>query len=322
MSKSEIFTMVFPEDAPCGCESGKAFGDCHLQDGQVKIAYKNINPTGSPTFKSVKKCYFAFTNNCDGGISKEHIISRAVLKEITDKLITIEKDGMSRIVSIDSSSLTTKRMCRRHNSAVNGLDREAGRFIRAIRRVDSVLGNEIKSKQIICFFHGFDIERWLLKTLLNIYHSGLSANRTKFQLPPDILQKFSYSFRSPYGLYLPVRDTQKDDLLEIKIKQNASFHLMSEDDKIIGVSVTLAGVEIKLIIAGTLPYTLEFQRTHVFRPKTINFFQDKEVMSILNVWIDGSPYDVWISRGDKTANHPTGIGGLIAEHLKPINQNC
>ena len=106
-------------------ESGKAFSDCHrLVDGQVKIAYKNITPPSRPTYKSIKKCYFSFTNNCDGGISKEHIISRAVLKEITDKEITIEKNGILRTVSIDSSSLTTKRLCRRHNSAVNGLDCE------------------------------------------------------------------------------------------------------------------------------------------------------------------------------------------------------
>jgi hypothetical protein len=57
---------------------------------------------------------------------------------------------------------------------------------------------------------------------------------------------------------------------------------------------------------------------HVHRPKTLNFFQGSDVVSIMVVWIDQSPYDVWISRGDKDAEKPTGIGGLIADHLQPI----
>ena len=113
---------------------------------------------------------------------------------------------------------------------------------------------------------------------------------------PDIPHKLSNTLNSPFGLYLPIRDLENENLLELKIEQNASFYLMMEGNMVIGVSVTLAGIELKLIIAGTLPYTLEFQRTHVFRPKTINFFQGKEVMSIMIVWIDGSPYDVWFSR--------------------------
>lgn len=310
MNDESIFTMVFPPEAPCGCENGKAFGDCHLVDGSVRISYKDLNPPSPPTYKSIKKCHLAFTNNCDGGISREHIVSRAVLREITDKLITIEAKGIRRTVSIDSSSLTTKRLCKRHNSAVNGLDKEAGRFIRAIRRANSSLAGEIETNQLVTFFHGFDLERWLLKTLLNIYHSGLSGNRTQVELPSGINDRLWNTLPSPFGLYLRVKENA-GDFFEMTIERNASFHLMMEGNTVIGVSVTLAGVELKLVVTGNLPYTLDFQETHVFRPKTINFFQGREVVSIMFVWIDGSPHDIWISRGDKTASHPTGAGGLV-----------
>lgn len=107
--EDKTFWLIVPPESPCGCGSGKSFGDCHLEDGNVKLSSKNINPPMPLTGQNIKKCYFAFTNNCGGGISKEHIISRTVLSKINDKQIDFTRDGITRTYSLDSSSFNNQK---------------------------------------------------------------------------------------------------------------------------------------------------------------------------------------------------------------------
>src|SRR5215213_101926 len=94
--KASMFTLVVPPESPCGCGSGQAFGDCCLRDGEIKLSPKTINPPPPVTGQSIRKCLFASTNNCGGGISGDHIISAAILRRITTDKITISGTGFSR----------------------------------------------------------------------------------------------------------------------------------------------------------------------------------------------------------------------------------
>lgn len=301
-----MFTLVTPPESPCGCGSGKEFGNCHLQNGKIEIFPKNINPPPPQTYKSFKKCYFSFTNDCDGGMSGEHVVSKAVLRHISDKEIIIEGGNFSRKVSINSDSLKTKRLCRRHNTAVSPIDAEAGRLMKAVQQVVLMLAGEVDAIQRLYFFNQFDIERWLLKTLLNVYHSRQSISPQKFVLPPQTMSLFYSSLTPPFGLYIPVKESN-GEMFKMKIAREAAVNLITEGNQVTGISISLSGLELKFLIAGHPQTVLDFQMSHSYRPKFINFFQGQEVGSIAIVGTHGDKPEIWISRGDPNASIPSDM---------------
>ena len=58
------------------------------------------------------------------------------------------------------------------------------------------------------------------------------------------------------------------------------------------------------MVAGTPSDLAAFQKTHVFRPKFINFYQGDEIFSIAFAWDKGTEQCVWISCGDPTVPIP------------------
>jgi hypothetical protein len=256
------------------------------------------------TKQSIRKCLFAWTNNCGEGISGDHIISAAVLRRITTDKITITGTGFSRSVSIDSSSLKVKRLCRRHNTALGPLDAQAGRLFHAVQSTEDALASGVEPGQRLYLFDGFDIERWLLKTLLAAYYGRVSniAPGTH-ELPQHTMKLFEHSLAPPFGLYLPVR-TSGGGQYEMTLKRAASLHLITEGTLVAGIAVSLAGLELKLMIAGHPMSLQSFGPQHVFRPKFINFFQGKKVITIALAWMQGTDAVVWLSRGDPYAPLP------------------
>lgn len=299
-----MFTLVVPPKSPCGCGSGKAFGDCCLRDGKITLSPKGIIPPPPATSQSVRKCLFASTNNCGGGISGDHLISAAVLRRITTDKITISGKEFSRSVSINSSSLKVKRLCRRHNTALSPLDAQAGRFFNAVQSAEETLASGISPTQRLHLFDGFDIERWLLKTLLAAYHARVSSVVPGTHMLPDyVMRLFEHQLAPPLGLYMPVR-TGGGEQHKLKIAREASLNLITEGTLVAGIAVSLSGLELKLLIAGH-PYSIRgLNSQHVFRPKHINFFQAAEVVSIGMGWTHGSDAVVWLSRGDPSAQLP------------------
>ena len=55
-----------------------------------------------------------------------------------------------------------------------------------------------------------DLERWMLKTLLNVYYARLSVNPQAFSLPTNIQAAFNAPLRRPFGLYVPFKKGDGD----------------------------------------------------------------------------------------------------------------
>src|SRR5215217_3245445 len=299
-----MFTLVVPPESPCGCGSGQAFGDCCLRDGEITLSPKTINPPPPVTGQSIRKCLFASTNNCGGGISGDHIISAAILRRITTDKITISGTGFSRSVSINSSSVKVKRLCRRHNTALSPLDAQAGRLFQAVQSAEESLAGEVAPTRHLYLFEGFDIERWLLKTLLAAYHARVSNVVPGTHILPDyVMRLFEHPLAPPLGLYMPVR-TGDGGQHQLTVVREASLNLITESNLVVGIAVSLSGLELKLLIAGD-PYSIpDFNSQHAIRPKFINFFQAGEVITIGIAWMAGSDSAVWLSRGDPSAPLP------------------
>ncbi len=196
------YRFVLTPESLCGCGNGRSFGECHGKDGSITIVCRDMNPPEPPTGESIKKCYLGFTNNCGEGISRDHILSKSVLKHIDQKKILFESGGVKRILAIRSDALTTKCLCKRHNSAFHLIDYQAGRLIEWIQMAHGYMRAPSGPSQKAFFFHGWDIERWFLKSLMAIYRARLTVPQNA-ELPTNIFAGFNAFLPRPYGLYFP-----------------------------------------------------------------------------------------------------------------------
>jgi hypothetical protein len=117
---------------PCPCHNGQiAEACCLVADGNVRKYIPSVRPPPPKTGFSQKGCYLGHTNDCGGGITGEHYVSRAVLEQLSEPVVAIEgvhwlAPGDRKVVSINR--LTANILCSRHNSALSTLDDEAGHF--------------------------------------------------------------------------------------------------------------------------------------------------------------------------------------------------
>lgn len=105
------------------------------------------------------ECWAAYLDGCDGGASREHLVSKALLPETTVKVMGF--DWCPTWTKVGVNSLTRKILCRRHNSLLSSVD-EVGLL------VSRSLRDPIEAKYVL----GFTFERWLLKTLINVSIGG------------------------------------------------------------------------------------------------------------------------------------------------------
>jgi hypothetical protein len=301
---ARMYTLVVPPDSPCGCGSGRAFGDCCLHDGKITLSPKSITSPAPITGQSISNCFFNSNNDCGGGMSGDHLISAAVLRQITTEKITITGTGFSRSVYIQDNSLKIKWLCRRHNAALSPLDTLAARLFQAVLAADFALAQGIIPNQRLYLFEGFDIERWLLKTLLAAYYGRISNIVPETHTLPDYTtQLFDHYLPLPLGLYVQTH-TREDGQHTLMLARQASLYLITEGTLVTGIAVSLSGLELKLLIAGNPNSLQSFSHQHVVRPSHVNFFQGDNVIGIATVWMQGSDTVVWISRGDPNAPLP------------------
>lgn len=291
-----MFTQVIPPDSPCGCESGRSYGECHLQNGQIRLTSANIAPPGSVTGNTIRKCLFAKTQNCQGGISGDHIISAAILRQISVSKLDIIGATFRRTVGINSDAIKVKRLCRRHNAALSPLDSAAGRLFRAVKRADAALAGRATCDLRVFLFDGFDIERWLLKTLLSAYYAKMcNIVPSDCLLPTHTLAAFGSMLPRPYGLYVPTLGLFPDKRI-MRLSASTSLSLITEGKLVAGIWVSLGGLELRLIIAGSSSAVAEEEKRSTYRPQFINFFENREVYTLGFAWSEGTKNVIWLSR--------------------------
>lgn len=160
---------------PCPCGSGRALINCCLTERV------NTSPSSTQTEFSNPKCFARELYDCSQEMSKEHIVSKSVLKliEIPNKPITISgpkwlNSGEEKSTSI--ASISTKILCKRHNEVLSGLDKIGQKFF-------DFLYNENNPDEYL-FINGEEIERWMLKLLCGLISSGWGAKDLRYWQPP------------------------------------------------------------------------------------------------------------------------------------------
>jgi hypothetical protein len=108
-------------------------------------------------------CYARELGGCSDQPSREHYLSRSVLKLIGDTPIVEGLPGVPSGQRIGIGSLASKIMCDKHNSALSALDAAAARLFGAVQRFDADLRDTTNPATDSERLSGTKIERWLLK---------------------------------------------------------------------------------------------------------------------------------------------------------------
>lgn len=274
---------------PCICGSGRPAGACcYGRDGWKKSAASvRIDKTGHSGLHA--KCYLSATGACSDQISKEHLISHAVLKVLAEKSIGISgvpwlKPGETKVLPF--GSLVSNCLCIAHNSSLTNLDATAGKFFEAFQRC----GTTETGPPLQFLFNGHDIERWMLKMLAGMAASNyLAADGEVLAngLHPTIdvvgLLQDPTKWVPPLGLYFTQRLGQRF------LRQDI-FHLAPlstiDGKEISGMLADLQGLHIALL-ALNRPVAGSSLEQSGYRPGRINFIMGDVHHTILLSWDDG-----------------------------------
>lgn len=137
----------------------------------------NINPKGPKTGFKHLNCFASNDSNCSGKISREHIISQSVLRQLEHNnkinVAGLKWQTKDKFDSIPLSGLASKILCERHNNALSPLDTSIGKFFRALVEVErSFIEGPKKTDIPEWVFSGDDLQRWMLKFLIGLTFSG------------------------------------------------------------------------------------------------------------------------------------------------------
>lgn len=116
---------------------------------------------------NTRKCYARILGGCDGGLSREHIVSEAILDNIspTNCIDVINPHwAKGETKRVGKRRLTARVLCLKHNSLLSPLDTEMATFQAHVGRA---LSQHNKANEIECI-DGNKIERWMLKVLLGL----------------------------------------------------------------------------------------------------------------------------------------------------------
>lgn len=200
------------------------------------------------------KCWASVLGDCQGGISGEHYISACLFD---DDAVFVQ--GFSWCLpepkKIGVSSLVKNMLCRKHNSELSDLDAAALGTFNAFRRfveLDQIRrGTKSKSWTVETIeTDGRALERWFLKTLINLNFEGKSKiglNSDQRGRPSWDLVEIAFgrqAFAHPHGLYVAGHTGQRVDLRDhVKITGKTS------GNHLVGAAFVFRGVHFYLNLA-------------------------------------------------------------------------
>ena len=266
---------------PCPCHSGQIAGKCCLcADGNVRKYVASVRPRPPKTGCSQKGCYLGHTNDCGGGITGEHYVSRAALEQLSEPVVAIDgvhwlPPGEQKVVSINR--LTANILCSRHNSALSILDDEGAHFLRTIKNIHASLDStSLSRKRLVSIVSGEALELWVLKIACGLFYSRLASHERR-QIAQDhcvedsIIAEALFSKRwfSHCGLYMRAAMGQR--IAGVNAISMAPATLVTER-RYVGVRVWIIGLEFAVMFdpRGTNATQLAAEGWH-FRPTDISF---------------------------------------------------
>jgi hypothetical protein len=173
-----------------------------------------LKATPSSHMERMDSCWAAPIGNCGGGITREHLVSSSLFP-----YDQVEVQGYSwcrEPKRIGVSSLTAKILCERHNNDLSPVDvagAHAFDVFREAQKISNVReGMKLRRWKVVRHvIDGHGLERWCLKTLINIscdHDLPIGRDSVVPGRPSERLVRIAYgkeSFLGRAGLYFVVR---------------------------------------------------------------------------------------------------------------------
>ena len=200
-------------------------------------------------------CWAASVGECGGKASREHVVSKSlfVSPEITVHGFHWCKDEPK---TIGIESLTEKILCQKHNSRFSPLDSSAGEAFEALRQ-QTKFSNERQKlpPRVLLKIERFIIdasllERWLLKTLLNLTYGSeffIGIGGTEKGVPSNDLVKMCYGlqpFPGNAGMYVAANAGMR-----LEMSDTVTFSpLLKDDQRVVGGFFEFRGIRLFLAL--------------------------------------------------------------------------
>ncbi len=167
-------------------------------------------------------CYAAFIGGCEGGISREHYISKCLLEDVS--IFDAARSKIPLHKKLPKSALVGKILCRKHNSQLSEYDAEIHLLVQEIETLHAafkfrLVDTWIKNPKSVAI-DGLKIEKWALKTSINM----IACMEGNYQAVADKLVPYIFGGKTldfPYGLHLFDHDASNFDIA--CVKQNNSI---------------------------------------------------------------------------------------------------
>jgi hypothetical protein len=227
----------------------------------------------------------------------EHLISETVLDVLAEK--QVEVSGLpwlkGETKKLGFAALTSKCLCRAHNSALSPIDTAGGKFFDAIQKCGT--GNTGPTHNFL--FSGHDIERWMLRTLAafavskNFAIDGARIDDAfveRLRLP-ELLEDTA-QWKPPIGMYL----MQGVDY-QFAWRESLQFSpiLKRGTEEVVGIATDIQGFQIGILAADHDIAGTGLDRA-VYRPRSLIFKMAHLTHVIEMCWDDDLPHmDVTIT---------------------------
>lgn len=169
-------------------------------------------------------CWANQFSECHGGSSKEHIVSKSILKlmgDINFSHVQQFKPISNRDLILNSSNYTGRILCKHHNSSLSHYDEEGLNFFNSVYKSYKFHAqkNTIQKAPNVYTINGNNFEKWLAKTFINAalfqLHTQRWSNRKFLTSPHSLGEKLfkGKSFSYPFGLWTrstPSNQPRKD----------------------------------------------------------------------------------------------------------------
>ena len=206
-------------------------------------------------------CWAHQLGSCSDKISREHIVSRA---HFSQDRILVQGFPWCKLepkeISLDS--LTVRRLCTHHNNLLGrlGVDAEVGNYMAAAREAKEVVDNVSRRFAIPSRVERFTVnaallERWLLKTLINLtvdspYLVGGDAPALGIPSKKFVEIAFGFSgFEGHAGMYVAAHAKQ-----QLRFDERLSFSTIKRDEKcVVGGLFEMRGCRFVLWLEADAP---------------------------------------------------------------------
>jgi hypothetical protein len=228
----------------------------------------------TPHVSSKPGCYAQHLGDCRAPVTKEHVVSRALLEAIWQGEsrgrvhgLTFLRTMPDRPEQIGISALTARILCEGHNSALSSLDTEIAKLFLAMERLvlDEINGDPVAANSYI---RGDLVERWMCKTLINGLFSGNFpapfVDSFAGQLPGDEALQIIYrnaALPKGQGVYLTHERLQVDH-------QVFRLEVVGHPTGITGLRMWIMGSLFSLVLTNERDAFPELA-TATYRPKKI-----------------------------------------------------